>query len=278
MQPDSVALWYAETNVAKLKKPSKLTILGCGPSTGVPYLKCECKVCRSKDPKNNRLRTSAWIETGGLSILLDTSPDLRLQALRERIFRVDAVLFTHPHADHTHGIDDLRNYNYLQKNSIPVYGNAWTCEELQQKFPYIFKPALKLEGGGIPKIQLNQIDSTSQNLDILGIPVVPISVEHGSKECLGYRIDSVAYVTDCSYIPAKSLSRLKDLSVLVLDCLRLAPHDTHLNLEQAIGIVEEIRPKRTFLTHLGHDFDYKRYSKKLPKGVFLAYDGLKIAF
>ena len=252
-----------------------LTILGCGTSTGVPLISCKCSVCRSRNKKNHRLRASAWIQARGKSILIDTSPDLRQQALREKIERVDAVLYTHPHADHVHGIDELRSYNFIQKASIPVFGNAWTCEELKSKFSYIFKPSY-VEGGGIPQLELNQFDSKIDQLDVQGIPVIPISLSHGSKECVAYRVDSVAYVTDCSYIPETSLDRLKGLSVLVLDCLRLEPHKTHFNLDQALATVDAVRPKKTFFTHLSHDFDYSKWIKKLPKGVTLAYDGLKI--
>jgi phosphoribosyl 1,2-cyclic phosphate phosphodiesterase len=253
----------------------ELTILGCGTSTGVPLISCKCAVCRSRNPRNKRLRASAWLKTRGKSILIDTSVDLRAQALREKIERVDAVLYTHPHADHIHGIDELRSYNYLQRASIPAYGNAWTCEELRQKFSYIFKP-VHVEGGGIPQPELHEFEASVQTLDVLGVPVTPLSLKHGSRECIGYRIDSVAYVTDCSYIPPTTLERMKGLSVLVLDCLRLQPHGTHFHLEQALAIVEELSPKRTLLTHLGHDFDYEKWNKKLPSGVQLAYDGLRI--
>jgi phosphoribosyl 1,2-cyclic phosphate phosphodiesterase len=252
-----------------------LTILGCGTSSGVPLMFCKCAVCRSKNPKNHRTRTSAWIRIGGKSILIDTSPDFRAQAMREKIPRVDAVLFTHPHADHVHGIDELRSFNYHQKEEIPVYGNDWTCDELAVKFAYIFKP-IPNAGGGVPQLALNRIDSRSQNLEIKGISVIPLALKHGSMESLGYRLESIAYVTDCSYIPQYTLDRMKGLSVLVLDCLRIAPHGTHFNLDQALEVVEKIRPQKTFLTHMGHDFDYTKWSKKLPRGVFLAYDGLKI--
>jgi phosphoribosyl 1,2-cyclic phosphate phosphodiesterase len=252
-----------------------LTLLGTGTSTGVPIIGCKCPTCRSRNPKNNRLRAAAWVQSRGKSILIDTSTDLRQQALKNKVQRVDAVLYTHPHADHLHGIDELRTFNFIQKGSIPIYGNAWTCEELRDRFPYVFTP-IKIEGGGIPQLILNEFESKAEVLDILGVPVTPISLEHGSRECIGYRIDSVAYVTDCSYISASSLDRLKGLSVLVLDCLRLEKHGTHFNLEQALEIVSQLRPRKTFLTHLGHDFEYAKWSKKLPKGVGLAYDGLKI--
>ncbi len=263
--------------MSKLPKTSvTLTVLGSGTSTGVPLLGCKCKVCRSRNPKNQRLRASAWVQTQGKSILIDTATDLRQQAFREKILRVDAVLYTHPHADHIHGIDELRSFNFLQNASIPLFGNAWTCEELNEKFGYIFRRTAPVEGGGIPQLELTQIDSSSEVIDIKGFSVIPISLSHGSKESVGYRFDSVAYITDCSYIPPSSLDRLKGLSVLILDCLRLEPHGTHFHLDQALKVVSELRPKQTFLTHLGHDFDHAVWRKKLPKGVALAYDGLKI--
>ena len=236
---------------------------------------CTCSVCRSSDPRNHRLRASVWFEVRGKSLLIDTSSDFRQQALQAKIKRLDAVLFTHPHADHVHGIDDLRAFNFLQKKRIPAYGNRWTHEELTQKFPYIFK-YLNPEGGGIPQLNLQLIDAKTPFLKIAGIKVIPIQLEHGSHESVGYRIDQVAYVTDCSYITSQSLDRLRGLSVLVLDCVRLAPHRTHFNLDQALEVVAQLRPKKTYLTHLNHEFDYKKWSKKLPKGVALAYDGLKI--
>ncbi|MBS1963974.1 MAG: MBL fold metallo-hydrolase [Bdellovibrionales bacterium] len=262
---------------AKKPKPEwELTILGCGTSTGVPLMFCDCKVCRSKDPRNHRLRTSAWLKTGAKSLLIDASTDLRQQAMSARIPRLDAILFTHPHADHVSGIDEVRSFNYIQKQRIPAFGNAWTCRELRVRYPYIFEPTDKVEGGGIPLIDLHEFDSHAASLDVAGVPVTPIALSHGSAECIGYRVGSFGYVTDCNAIPESSLERLRGLDTLVLDCLRIAPHGTHLNLERALEVIRNLRPKRTVLTHLGHDFDYREWSKKLPRGVALAYDGLKL--
>jgi phosphoribosyl 1,2-cyclic phosphate phosphodiesterase len=264
---------------------SSLTILGCGTSTGVPIVGCRCKVCKSRNPKNRRLRASVWVQSRGKSLLIDTATDLRSQALRHKIFHVDAVLYTHPHADHVGGIDELRTYNFLQKADLPVYGNAWTMDELTSRFPYIFKPTGIVEGGGIPQLIPNLIKSqpgSPETIEIAGIPVTPIPVSHGSQECLGFRFDSVAYVTDCSYIPPSSFDRLKGLSVLVLDCLRIEKHGTHFNLDQALETVRQLRPKKAILTHLGHDFDYQPWVRRLGrefKGstqVTLAYDGLTV--
>lgn len=252
-----------------------VTILGCGTSTGVPLIQCKCVVCQSENPKNKRLRASIWIRSQGRSFLVDTSPDLRQQALREDMTRVDAVLFTHPHADHIQGIDELRSFNFIQKQKIPVFGNQWTCEELKAKFSYIFNPA-PIEGGGIPQLELNLFDAKSPHLEILGQKIIPISLQHGSKECVGYRIEDVAYVTDCSYIPPSSMDRMKGVSLLILDCLRIKPHGTHFNLDQALETVSILKPKKTFLTHLGHELGYDEWSSQLPSGVAFAYDGLTL--
>jgi phosphoribosyl 1,2-cyclic phosphate phosphodiesterase len=237
---------------------------------------CDCGVCRSKNPKNHRLRTSAWLRIGSKNFLIDTSTDLRQQALNAKIPRIDAILFTHPHADHISGIDEVRSFNFLQKHRIPAYGNAWTCRELKGRYPYIFKPAKVSQGGGIPLIDLHLIRATKPELEIQGISVIPIALSHGSEECVGYRFGSLAYLTDFNEITEKSLRRLRGLDTLILDCLRIAPHGTHLNLERALETVKVLRPRRTVLTHLSHDFDYKTWSKKLPKGVELAYDGMKL--
>src|ERR1035437_7123992 len=179
------------------KNALTLTILGSGTSTGVPLICCNCTVCRSRNPKNKRLRASAWVMWDGVSILVDTATDLRQQALKAKIPRLDAVLFTHPHADHICGIDEVRGFNFAQKGRIPVYGNAWTCEYLTTRFDYIFKPG-PVEGGGIPLLDLIKTDSKASAIDVFGKKVIPIAVSHGSRATLGYRFGNVACVTDCS--------------------------------------------------------------------------------
>jgi len=257
------------------KNPITLTVLGCGTSSGVPLLFCKCKVCRSKDPKNNRLRASVWIQTEKKSFLIDSSTDLRQQALKAKIPKIDAVLYTHPHADHISGIDELRSFNFIQKSSIPVYGNLWSQKELTSRYPYIFNPG-PIEGGGIPLLDFHLIGEDKDEVYISGVKFTIIRVSHGSKECLGYRIGSVAYLTDCSYIPNKSMEQLMELDLLVLDCLRIEQHPTHLNLDQSLDVSAKLKPRKTILTHLGHDFDYHQTNKRLPKGVRLAYDGLTL--
>jgi phosphoribosyl 1,2-cyclic phosphate phosphodiesterase len=253
----------------------KITVLGSGTSAGVPFILCPCKVCQSTNPRNKRLRASIWIQIRGKSLLVDTSTDLRQQALRENIDRIDAVLYTHPHADHIHGIDELRSFNYIQKSMIPVYGNAWTCEDLARKFDYIFQPK-ESKGGGIPQLSLHPFDPENPAFSAVGVDVIPLPLEHGDQQSVGFRVDSMAYVTDCSLIPPVSLQRMQNLEVLILDCVRLAPHHTHFSLKQALETVEKLKPRRTFLTHLGHELDYEKESTLLPQGVHFAYDGLVI--
>lgn len=260
-----------------LNSKVRMTLLGTGTSTGVPIIGCDCAVCRSPDPRDQHLRCSAWVETKGKSIIIDTATDFRQQALRHSIPKVDAVLYTHPHADHIQGIDELRSFNFSQKGRIPVFGNTWTESDLKSRFQYIFSPR-KVEGGGIPLLDFHLLNPEDEILHSVrtetGVEVMPIDALHGSAPVLGFRFGSIAYLTDCSYIPVKSLERLKGLEILVLDCVRLTPHGTHLNFDQALEVVEQVRPKRTILTHLGHDFGFVEWSRKLPPGVELGTDGL----
>lgn len=254
----------------------QLTILGCGTSSGVPLLLCKCQVCKSKDKKNKRLRASLWVRYQGKSFLIDTSPDLRQQSLREPIRRVDFVLYTHPHADHLAGIDDLRSFNFVQKSEIPVYAHDWTAQELRNRYPYLFHKSARHIGGGVAQLDLIPFDIDSDSFNAGGITIQPIPVQHGPNRVAGFRFGKTAYITDCNHIPETSLRKLRGLSLLVLDCLRYESHDTHLTFDQALDYARLIGAKRTVLTHLSHDFDYKKTSRLLPKNVSLAYDGLTI--
>ncbi|MDD2431244.1 MAG: MBL fold metallo-hydrolase [Firmicutes bacterium] len=258
----------------------KLEFLGTGTSTGVPLIGCQCKVCLSKNPKNNRMRASSKITVKDTVILIDTGPEFRLQAIRSNISRVDGVLITHTHADHVAGFDDLRAFNFITGEPVKVWGNPSSCEILKSNYPYIFGSALQV-GGGLPQIEL----SAAEDLFYVGnIKVEPIPVWHGRVPVNGYRIGSMAYVTDVSNIPQRSMAKLEGLDVLVLGALRYRKHSTHLNIDEALEIVDKLRPKRTFFTHIGHDLEHERVSERLKAlssrsvQVDLAYDGLILEF
>ncbi len=263
--------------VAKVKPPKKikgtmLQILGCGTSSGVPLLACNCTTCLSKDPKNKRTRASVVIQVGQTVFLVDTSPDLHNQARANKMYWVDSVLFTHPHADHIHGVDDLRSFNVLMAKSISCYGNAWSINTLKYRFDYIFK--ITQIGGGKPALNTQIIKD--KPFKVHGIKIIPLPVIHGKVDVLGYRINDVAYITDCSYIPETTLRRLKKLDILILDCLRPKKHETHLNVEMALDLAKKIGAKKTYFTHMGHEIEYKSFLRQLPKNIYPAYDGLKV--
>jgi len=249
-----------------------LTFLGTGTSTGVPMIGCECSVCVSDDPMDTRLRSSAWILLGECSILIDTSTDLRTQALAAGMRRLDAVFFTHHHADHVHGIDELRSFNFIQKRPIPCYGNKESLERIRTMFAYIVDPGMA-DGGGKPDLSLIAINGPVKVGDGL---VTPVPVMHGKIGVLGYRIKNTAYITDCSGIPPTSERLLTNLDTLVIGALGLKSHPTHFTIEQAIESIDRFKPKRAFLTHLNHSVGYKTASSGLPDGVELAWDGLRI--
>lgn len=248
----------------------RVTVLGSGTSSGVPVIGCECRVCTSRDPRNRRTRTGVWLEWEGASVLIDTATDLREQALRERIPRVDAVLFTHAHADHIFGLDELRIYNFRQRAAIPCYGSPATLAKLRQTFAYVFEAGE--EGGGKPQLALTPIDGP---FDLAGRRVTPVPVRHGGSEVLGFRIGRFAYVTDVSAIPESSLALLAGLEVLILGALRYRRHPTHMTLAEASAAAERIGAGRTFFTHLAHDVDAAALDIALPPAVDLAHDGLR---
>lgn len=249
----------------------RLVVLGCGTSTGVPVIGCHCGVCSSVEPFNKRTRSSLLVRSGGSNVLIDTSTDLRAQSLANGVERIDAVLFTHPHADHIHGIDELRAFNMVQGASIPCYANEYTIERIRVMFDYIFSNT----GNESWRPQLTTSTVTGP-FELYGMRVVPIEIRHGSAAILGYRIGDVAYVTDCSSMPPQSMEKLRGLEVLILGALRYKPHPTHLSIREALDIVAEIKPKRTLLTHLSHSLDYRVANSELPEGVELAYDGMVI--
>jgi len=247
-----------------------ITILGCGTSTGVPMVGCSCPVCSSTDPRDKRTRPSILIRTADKNILVDTSTDLRQQAIREGIPRIDAVLFTHAHADHVNGIDDLRGYHLLHKHVIPCFGEKKTLDTIRGNFAYIFEGMR--QGGYTPLLQPHIITGV---FTLFGHRIVPVPLVHGYSYATGYRIDDCAYLTDCSDIPESSLARLTGLEVVIIDALRYTPHPAHFNIEGAIRMVRRLKPARAVFTHLTHEVSY-RDGLKLPEGMELAYDGMTI--
>ncbi|MDH3998944.1 MAG: GPMC system MBL fold metallohydrolase [Desulfuromonadales bacterium] len=246
----------------------KLTILGAGTSTGVPVLGCDCAVCRSKEPLNQRTRCSVLLEWSDRKILVDTATDLRQQALREDIERIDSVLFTHAHADHLHGIDDLRAFNMTCGGSIPIYARSDVAERIRTLFRYIFSD--EATPGYRPRLELNVIDST---FELFGQMVIPIPLLHGPGASTGYRVGKLAYLTDCNAIPQRSVELLQGLDLLVIDALRFRAHDSHFSVSEAVQMAQQLGAKRTLLTHLSHDVDYPRHAPGLPEGIEFAYDG-----
>ena len=245
----------------------RATILGSGTSHGVPVIGCSCPVCRSTDPRNDRTRCSVLVEIDGLALVIDTSTDFRRQALREGITRIDGVLYTHPHADHLHGLDDTRSLTWEQ--TLPLYANRSTAEEIQKRFSYVFKTTQK--GGGKPNVRMVEIDS--QSFKITDTVIQPVPIKHGNLDILGFRIGSFAYLTDCSGIPEASFDLLRGLEVLVIGALRRRPHPTHFSVDQALATADRIGARRVLLTHICHDLDHASLARELPPSAEPAYDG-----
>ena len=251
-----------------------LTVLGSGTSMGVPTIGCDCAVCHSSDPRDRRTRPSVMISYNGHNVLIDTTPDFREQALRENIQRLDAVLYTHTHADHILGIDDLRPLTYLHRpGKMPLYATPQACDFLRNMFQYIFKPTYTF--GGLPQVELRPIEGP---IELFGARFEPLRVIHGEVPILGFRFGSAAYLTDHSEVPTETLDKLRGLDVLFLDALRYKPHPTHSTVEQSLKIVEAVKPKRTFFTHICHDLPHEETNAALPEGVRLAFDGMKLEF
>ncbi|HXG58564.1 MAG TPA: MBL fold metallo-hydrolase [Thermoanaerobaculia bacterium] len=252
----------------------KVTFLGTGTSTGVPIVGCRCRVCVSGDPKNQRLRQSVKIEMNGRTFLIDTTPDLRLQLLRHPIARLDFILFTHSHADHLMGLDDIRPFNFRQKEPIRAYASPMTAKAIRRAFSYIWNESQI--GGGKPQLELHEVDAPFTHD---GIEIVPVPVAHGDWTILGYRIGPFAYITDTNGIPPESIRLLEGVDTLALDGLRPAPpHPTHFIISEAVEAAQRIGAKTTYLIHLTHDVDHAPFEATLPEGVRLAYDGLTITF
>lgn len=251
-----------------------LTVLGSGTSMGVPTIGCDCAVCHSQDPRDRRTRPSVLIEYAGRAVLIDTTPDFREQAIRENIRRLDAVLYTHTHADHLLGIDDLRPLSFLHKpNKLPLYAHPEAAKFIQNMFRYIFDSNYKF--GGLPQVEMRPLEGA---LDLFGARFEPVTLIHGEAEIYGFRFGSAAYLTDHSEIPEASMEKLLNLDVLFLDALRYKPHPTHSTVENSLRIVEELKPRRAFFTHICHDLPHEQTNASLPENVKLSYDGMKLEF
>ena len=248
----------------------QFTVLGSGTSMGVPTLGCHCAVCKSNDPRDKRLRPSVLLSYNGRNVVIDTAPDFRTQAMREGIDRLDAVIYTHSHADHILGLDDIRPYNMKQGGVIPVYASATTQETLRRQFAYIFDDGPT--ESSLPGVELKTIDGP---FELFGLKITPLRANHGKTEVLGFRFGAAAYLTDFSSVPEPSKELLRGLDDFVLDALRYVPHPMHSTVAQSLALVAELKPKRAWFTHICHDLGHTAANAKLPEGVALAYDGLK---
>jgi phosphoribosyl 1,2-cyclic phosphate phosphodiesterase len=250
----------------------KVTFLGTGTSQGVPVIGCTCEVCQSLDFRDKRLRTSIHVEIDNNSFVVDTGPDFRQQMLREKIRRIDAVLFTHAHRDHTAGLDDVRAYNFMQHMDMPIYGTQPVLDQLQIEYAYAFA---KQYYPGIPRLTLNLIDGA---FNINGSSILPLQVLHFKLPVLGFRFNDFSYITDANFIPEETMTLLEGTDTLVLNALQREAHISHFNLDQALSVINKINPKRTFLTHISHKLgSHADVQKELPANVALAYDGLHIS-
>ena len=250
-----------------------ITFLGTGTSQGVPVIGCTCEVCTSLDFRDKRLRSSIQVEVSNQSFVIDTGPDFRQQMLRERVKRIDAILFTHAHRDHTAGLDDVRAYNLMQKMDMPVYGRQQVLDQLKIEYAYAF---VKDSYPGIPRLLLNLIDQDPFTVN--GVQVIPLPVTHLKLPVLGFRFENFSYITDANQIPDDTIEKLNGTEVLVLNALQREPHISHFNLKEALQMIERIAPKTTFLTHISHRLGtHADVSKELPANVMLAYDGMQLS-
>ncbi len=249
-------------------------MLGVGSSAGTPVVGCSCAICKSDNPRNKRTRCSSIITLDtGENILIDSGPDLRIQALRENINRVDAVLYTHTHADHLHGIDDLRAFCQIQRTQIPLFAKEDAVDHIKAKFGYTLRDPTNFW-----ELPVLRIETVTKPFTLFEKLITPIAVMHGRSQILGYRIGNLAYMTDVSEIPEASFDLLKGLDIILLDCLRETTHPTHINLEQSLAYISRINAKQSYMIHMTHELEYEALSRKLPNSVSVGYDGLKLTF
>ncbi len=250
----------------------KITLLGTGTSQGVPVIGCKCEVCSSVDFRNNRLRSSILIESKNTRIIVDTGPDFRQQMLRERVDRLDAVVFTHEHKDHTAGLDDVRSFNFLQKSDMPVYGRINVLQQLKQEFAYVFQ---EKKYPGVPRVVLNTVGKSP--FRIKDIELIPIEVMHYKLPVLGFRIARFTYITDANYISEEEKEKIKGSKVIILNALQKEPHISHFTLQEAVKLMEELAPEKGYFTHISHKLGlHAEVGKNLPKNIELGWDGLQI--
>lgn len=250
-----------------------LTVLGSGTSMGVPTIGCNCKVCTSSDARDRRTRPSIMLEFSGRVVLIDSTPDFREQALRERITRIDAVLYTHAHADHILGLDDLRPLTFKREQKLPLYADDNTAKIIERMFAYVFDPESTYSTR--PQVTLHRLNGA---LDLFGAKFQPLKVLHGDSEITAYRFGTAAYLTDFSTIPDATLNSLHGLDLLFLDALRRRPHPTHSSLDESLKVVEKLAPNRAFFVHMSHDLGHEETNASLPPHIRLAHDGLKLEF
>ena len=246
----------------------RLTILGTGTSMGVPVIGCSCRVCTSRDPRNQRLRTAALVESRGTTVLIDAGPDMRMQVLQHSVRRLDAVLLTHAHADHIGGIDDLRPFTMGSGRSLPIYGDSYTLARVKQMFDYAFDPAPSLSTR--PRLELRPLDGPFQIGDL---QILPFDVHHGPHVITGYRFGRLGYITDGKTLPPETMAQLRDLDVLIINALRYTDHPLHFTVDEALAIVDQLAPRQAYFVHLTHDLDHAEANAKLPPRAQLAYDG-----
>lgn len=252
-------------------KTATLEFLGTGTSTGVPVAGCSCEVCRSRDSRDHRLRSSVLVTHGQRRLIIDTGPEFRIQCVRAGVMNLNAVLLTHDHADHLNGLDDVRSYSFFKDKSLPVWGSAQTLAAVRERFAYIWNS--KQVGGGLPDIRLRKI---TRAFNVIGLRVIPIPIKHGKLDILGYRIGDLAYMTDVSEVPETSLPLLESLDTMIISCVRYRFHRTHLNIAGAKRLHSLVKPRQTLLTHLTHYFTHKEVIAIMPTEISPAFDGMKV--